>query len=59
MPKALADAHRELDAAVDACYRSKPFTNELERLEFLFELYKTFTAPLIQAAAKKTGRIRN
>ena len=47
MPKMLVDAHRELDTAVDACYRSKAFTSELERLEFLFELYKKYTEPLI------------
>jgi hypothetical protein len=43
MPPALAKAHRELDIAVDRCYRSKPFKNEQERLEFLFELYEKLT----------------
>lgn len=42
MPKTLVDAHRKLDRAVDRCYRVQPFTNELNRLEFLFELYKKF-----------------
>jgi hypothetical protein len=44
MPKNLAKAHRELDKAVDRCYRSKPFTSEQERLEFLFNLYEKLTA---------------
>ncbi|MCL2305810.1 MAG: N-6 DNA methylase [Planctomycetaceae bacterium] len=43
MPTDLAKAHRELDHAVDRCYRSKPFKSEQERLEFLFELYETLT----------------
>jgi hypothetical protein len=43
MPKALNDIHRKLDRAVDRCYRSNPFTNELNRLEFLFDLYKEYT----------------
>ncbi len=40
MPKVLLDAHRKLDAAVDACYRKAAFKTELERLEFLFGMYK-------------------
>lgn len=58
MPKALVDAHRELDYAVDASYRSRAFKSELERLEFLFDLYKQYTAPLIQAAEKATKKQR-
>ncbi|MCL2305129.1 MAG: N-6 DNA methylase, partial [Planctomycetaceae bacterium] len=44
MPPDLAKAHRELDKAVDRCYRSKPFADEQERLEFLFDLYEKLTA---------------
>jgi hypothetical protein len=44
MPQDLSKAHRELDKAVDRCYRSKPFANEQERLEFLFGLYEKLTA---------------
>ncbi len=40
MPKVLLDAHRKLDSAVDACYRKAAFKTELERLEFLFGMYK-------------------
>ena len=40
MPPALSKAHRELDRAVDRCYRPKAFGNEQERLEFLFGIYE-------------------
>jgi hypothetical protein len=55
MPKSLVNAHKKLDAAVDACYRSKSFKSELERLEFLFDLYRQYTEPLLQVVkpAKK------
>ncbi|GIK38537.1 MAG: methylase [Chloroflexota bacterium] len=59
MPKALLNAHKALDAAVDTCYRSRPFKSELERLEFLFALYRQYTEPLVQAmekSAKKRAR---
>lgn len=44
MPKKLLDAHKELDRAVERCYRTQPFKSDLERLEFLFELYGRYTA---------------
>lgn len=40
MPPGLRDAHRNLDAAVERCYRSKPFESDEERLEHLFKLYE-------------------
>ncbi|MGD1004387.1 MAG: DNA methyltransferase [Methanoregulaceae archaeon] len=43
MPKRLIDAHASLDRAVERCYRSQPFTSDLERLKFLFELYEVYT----------------
>ena len=46
MPKELLDAHRANDEAVDACYGKTRFKNELERLEFLFDLYRQYTEPL-------------
>ncbi len=46
MPKELLDAHRANDEAVDACYGKQRFKNELERLEFLFDLYRKYTEPL-------------
>ena len=52
MPPALQKAHQTLDKAVDRAYRatsnkSGPFTNEAERVAFLFDLYQQYTAPLL------------
>jgi hypothetical protein len=44
MPADLLKAHKTLDRAVDACYGSKKFKDEPERLEFLFERYKELAA---------------
>ncbi len=57
MPKALRDAHKDLDRAVDKCYRSAPFSSERARVEYLFELYQKLTAPLT-APAKSAKRAR-
>lgn len=59
MPKALVGIHLELDAAVDACYRPTAFTSDLERLSFLFDLYKQYTTPLIQASEKADKKKRH
>jgi hypothetical protein len=40
MPDGLREAHHQLDLAVERCYRSKPFANDEERLDFLFKLYE-------------------
>ncbi len=58
MPKDLLDAHRANDEAVDACYGKRKFANELERLEFLFELYRRYTEPLavVEAKARRTRK---
>jgi hypothetical protein len=52
MPKQLLNAHRALDAAVDLCYRPAAFKTELERLKFLFDLYRKYTEPLIRATTQ-------
>lgn len=55
MPKWLLNAHQ----AVDDCYRTASFKTELERLEFLFALYRKYIEPLaeiVQKAAKKLRR---
>ena len=44
MPAELLAAHRALDAGVEQCYRTKPFTSDEERLEYLFALYEQMTA---------------
>ncbi len=46
MPPDLVKAHTELDKAVDACYGKKSFASDAERMEFLFDLYEQYTAPL-------------
>jgi len=46
MPKALRDAHKDLDRAVDKCYRAQPFTSERQRVEYLFDLYQKLVTPL-------------
>jgi len=40
MPPDLTQAHRMLDAAVDAAYAKKKFTGDADRVAFLFELYR-------------------
>lgn len=44
MPDGLREAHRNLDLAVERCYRSRPFTSDEERLEFLFKLYEAMVS---------------
>ena len=40
MPAGLQKAHQKLDLVVDQCYRTKPFSSDEERVEFLFKLYE-------------------
>jgi len=53
MPAELVKAHKELDKAVDLCYRPQPFTTEANRIEYLFALYNEYTAPLTAKKKKK------
>jgi len=53
MPPKLVKAHQELDRAVDLCYRPQVFTNENTRIEYLFDLYNQYTAPLLNEKKKK------
>jgi hypothetical protein len=57
MPKPLLDAHRANDEAVDACYGGRRKT-DLERLEYLFDLYRQYTDPLTRIAEKETRRAK-
>ena len=52
MPADLAKAHAKLDRAVDRCYRSQPFANERNRVEYLFNHYQRLTAPLLPTEKK-------
>ncbi len=56
MPADLVKAHADLDRAVDACYRSQPFTSDRQRVEFLFALYERITAPLLPATPTTRAR---
>lgn len=44
MPDGLREAHHLNDLAVERCYRSKPFSSDEERLEYLFKLYEQMIA---------------
>jgi hypothetical protein len=57
MPPDLIKAHQKLDKAVDLCYRPQPFTSELNRIEYVFELYEKLMAPLLPTA-KQTRKKR-
>ena len=60
MPPDLTKAHQNLDKAVDLCYRPQPFVSELNRIEFLFNLYENLTAPLLKTEKKKrTKKAKN
>lgn len=47
MPSKLTKAHASLDKAVDHCYRTLPFRNDLQRIEYLFHLYEELTTPML------------
>ncbi len=55
MPPALVKAHQALDSAVNACYRKAAFSNDAQRVEFLFERYQQLTSllPPEKKAAKR------
>lgn len=57
MPPALVKAHQALDRAVDACYRKAAFTNDAQRVEFLFERYQQLTSllPTEKSPKKRKG----
>ena len=58
MPKPLLDGDRANDEAVDALYGTRRFKTDLERLEFLFDLYRQYTDPLTRIAEKETRRAK-
>ena len=56
MPDDLRHAHHLNDLAVERCYRSKPFTSDEERLEYLFKLYEKMIA---EESASKLKSIKD
>lgn len=59
MPPKLTKAHAALDKAVDRAYRPQPFVNERLRMEYLFKLYESEVAPLVQLPRRATRRARS
>jgi hypothetical protein len=53
MPPALLKAHQTLDKAIDKLYRASAFIGDRDRVEYLFRLYESLTAPLIRSGKKK------
>ena len=56
MPPDLRAAHQRLDRAVDRLYRPAPFGSDRERVEHLFALYESQTAPLLPPAPRPRRR---
>jgi len=56
MPPTLVKAHQALDRAVDVCYRKATFTNDAQRVEFLFERYQQLISllPMEKKTFKRT-----
>lgn len=52
MPSALSRAHQQLDAAVDAAYGQRIFTNDAARTAFLFERYRVLASPTVSERDK-------
>lgn len=59
MPANLLKAHQQLDKAVDAAYGKTKFSNEAERVAFLFELYQQYTAPIVPIEQVKPKKMKN
>lgn len=55
MPVSLRKAHDALDKIVDRCYRKQPFGSDRERVEHLFGLYQSVTAPLVGETTRRRG----
>ena len=55
-PAAVLKAHQVLNKAVDAAYGKTSFATEVERVAYLFELYRQITAPLDVAPPKKARK---
>ena len=58
MPPSLVKAHNELDKAVDAAYSKQTFSSEAKRMEFLFELYESYTTDLFSKEKPKKKKAK-
>lgn len=59
MPPALVKAHNDLDKALDWAYRAHAYTSEANRMVFLFELYKKYTADHLQKRNRRNIKNEN
>ncbi|MBD3863264.1 class I SAM-dependent DNA methyltransferase [Olleya marilimosa] len=60
MPKSLKQAHKNLDEAIEKCYRLQEFKSDTERLEYLFKLYETMVKKdTLFAKQKKTRKTKS
>lgn len=60
MPKGLKQAHKNLDEAIEKCYRLQEFKNDTERLEYLFKFYETMVQKdTLFAKQKKTRKTKS
>jgi hypothetical protein len=57
MPPVLVKAHIRLDRAVDRCYRTEPFENDRQRVEYLFGLYGRLASPLAPPVKKRRRKV--
>lgn len=58
MKPELRRAHRSLDIAVDALYRSAAFKSDRDRVEHLFGLYEKLVSPLTAGTKKTKSAVR-
>ena len=58
MPLGLRKAHKELDAAIERCYRLQPYISDTERLEYLFKLYEEMLQKDTLFAKQKKSRTK-
>jgi hypothetical protein len=54
MPPTLIKSHKELDKAVDICYRPQAFPDEMKRIEYLFDLYQKYSEQLTPQPKKRS-----
>lgn len=47
MPERLLKIHTELDKAVEKCYTPSPFNKDIDRIQFLFNLFQEYNSPLM------------
>jgi hypothetical protein len=59
MPTGLNQAHKALDLCIEQIYRLAPFTNDAERLAYLFKLYEEMTKKdTLFAKVKKVKKVK-